>query len=265
MTRTWEFTDIEFQVLWQRLVGTTMPRPLSFVTEVEDALEFEQLEHQAWRGLRDSLDGELRSAIEVLARPHVYVRLRGWHDRATDDPRYAIKARAARVGARGYAVYQKPGRTPWHSAGYIVVDCGPHGLAEAIVGHMPEVGAGRSGIIALAGGQPEEHAEFAPRPSLIFEEADTGVAASGAAFFETVAERTGLVEILQNQSMFGSRGMLRDILVWRDLPDDGRYVIALPSEEPAAVPMARPDLLAAIDTSVQRMLARVESQWEARA
>ncbi|MGV9482444.1 hypothetical protein ACWDNR_23850, partial [Gordonia aichiensis] len=43
--------------------------------------------------------------------------------------------------------------------------------------------------------------------------------------------------------MFGSRGMHRDILVWRDLPDDGRYVIGLPNENPVATPMSRADLV----------------------
>ncbi|MFE6923260.1 ESX secretion-associated protein EspG [Nocardia sp. NPDC057663] len=265
MTRTWEFTDVEFHVLWQRLVGTTMPRPLSFVTEVQDALEFERLAHEAWQRLRETIDGELHAAIDVLARPEVYVRLRGWHDRASEDPKYMIKARAARSGAQGYLLYQKPGITSWHSSGYTVVECGPHGVAEAIVGHMPELGAGKSGIIPLVGGQPTGQPDFESRPSMIFEEADTGIAARSAAFFDIEAQRTGLVEILQNQSMFGSRGMHRDILLWRDLPDDGRYVIALPSDEPTAVPMARPDLLAAIDASIARMMARVESHWEASA
>ncbi|MEV0433797.1 ESX secretion-associated protein EspG [Nocardia sp. NPDC050413] len=264
MTRTWEFTDTEFYVLWQRLVRTAMPRPLTFVTEVEDSNEFEQRKHEAWQRLSDMLDGELHTAIDVLAKPQVYVRLRGWNDRASLDPKYMIKARAARSGARGYLVYQKPGITSWHSSGYTLVECGPHGLTEAILERMPALDAGKSGIIPLVGGQVEQP-DFEPRSSLIFDEADTGLATRSAAFFETEAERTGLIEILQNQSMFGSRGMERDILLWRDLPDDGRYVIELPRENPTATPMTRADLADKIDRSIDRLLARVESHWEASA
>ncbi|WP_194825892.1 ESX secretion-associated protein EspG [Nocardia sp. XZ_19_231] len=265
MTRIWEFTDVEFYVLWQRLVRANMPRPLTFVTEIRDSNEFEQHKHEAWLRVSEMIDGELRSAIDVLARPQAYVRLRGWHDRASEDPKYMIKARAARSGAHGYLVYQKPGITSWHSSGYTVVECGPHGLAEAIAGHMPPLEAGRSGIIPLVGGQSTVQPDVESRPSMVFEEADTGIAARSAAFFDTEAERTGLIEILQNQSMFGSRGMRREILVWRDLPGDGRYTIELPSETPTATPMSRPALIAAVDAAVERMMVRVESHWEASA
>ena len=99
---------------------------------------------------------------------------------------------------------------------------------------------------------------------MVLDEADTGIAARSAAFFETPAERTGLIETLQNQSMFGSRGMERDIIVWRDLPGDGRYAIDLPSNDPVAEPVTRQQLTDKVDRSVTRMMERVEAHWEAR-
>ncbi|GGK57599.1 ESX secretion-associated protein EspG [Nocardia camponoti] len=262
MTRQWDFTDIEFSVLWERLVGPGMPRPLTFVSEIQDALEFEQREYEAWVRLRDRIDGELQAAIETLARPEVYVRLRGWYDRDSESAAHMIKARAARAGAQGYLVYQRPGRTAWHSSGYSIVECGPYGLAEAIVALMPDVPAGQTGIIPLLSGEARQD-NYEPRPSMIFDEADTGVATRHAAFFAIEAERTGLIETLQNQSMFGSRGMERDIIVWRDLPGDGRYGIGLPSNDPVAEPITRKLLAAKVDRSIGRMVERVESHWEA--
>ncbi|MFD4354895.1 ESX secretion-associated protein EspG [Nocardia sp. NPDC058519] len=265
MTGRWEFTDVEFHVLWQRLVRASMPRPLTFVTEVQDSNVFEHMKHDAWLRVSEMIDGELQTAIDVLAKPQVYVRLRGWHDRASEDPNYMIKARAARSGAHGYLVYQKPGITSWHSSGYIVAECGPHGLAEAIAARIPDLAAGKSGIIPLVGGQSTGNDHLEARPSMIFEEADTGIATRSAAFFEIEAERTGVIEVLQNQSMFGSRGMERDIILWRDLPGDGRYAIELPSDEPEAEPATRRLLADKIDRSVTRMMERVEAHWEASA
>jgi hypothetical protein len=106
---------------------------------------------------------------------------------------------------------------------------------------------------------------YGQRSSMFFEEADTSIVERSTEFFNRCAERTGTINILQNQSMFGSRGMHRDILVWRDLPDDGRYVIELPSENPIATPMSRSDLIEKVNTSIQRMMSRVESHWEASA
>ncbi|GGN85841.1 ESX secretion-associated protein EspG [Nocardia rhizosphaerihabitans] len=261
MSRTWEFTDVEFTVLWNRFIGNHLPRPLTFQTTTRLHDDWEQEKYETWQRLQHTVDPEIRTVFEVLERPEAYVRLRGWNDRHRDDAQYWLKARAARAGARGYIVHQLPGETPTHSGGYVVRECGPHGLAEAVVDLMPKAPAGRQGILPLSTGARSN--DSAPRASMFFEDADTTVADRSAEFFETPAERTGTVNILQNQSMFGSRGMHRDILVWRDLPDDGRYAIALPSDEPVATPMAGSALVSAIGKSIDRMMARVESHWEA--
>ena len=264
MTRTWELTDIEFYVLWQRYIGTSLPRPLTFVSTTLLGSDFEQEEYETWERLRHSADPALRSVFEVLERPDVYVRLRGWNDRERDDATRWLKARAARAGANGYLVYQLPGETPAHSGGYVIEDCGPHGLAEAIVGLMPRTGAGQRGILPLSVGAEQDADGHRPRSSMFFEDADTSVAQRSAEFFQEAADRTGTINILQNQSMFGSRGMERDILVWRDLPDDGRYVIEVPSNSPTATPMAQEMLVEKVNASIARMMARVEAHWEAR-
>ncbi|MFF2395232.1 ESX secretion-associated protein EspG [Nocardia sp. NPDC058114] len=266
MTRKWELTDIEFRVLWQRFVGTDLPRPLTFQTRTRLHEDYEEEKYQVWQRLQHTVDPTLRSVFDVLERPEVYVRLRGWNDRARDDADQWLKARAARAGANGYLVYQLPGETPTHSGGYTVVDIGPHGLADAIVDLMPATGAGTGGMIPLvtdaSAGAGDEYGQ---RSSMFFEEADTSIVERSTEFFSRSADRTGTINILQNQSMFGSRGMHRDILVWRDLPDDGRYVIELPSENPIATPMSRSDLTEKVNTSIQRMMSRVESHWEASA
>ncbi|MDO3647301.1 ESX secretion-associated protein EspG [Nocardia mangyaensis] len=265
MTRKWELTDIEFRVLWQRFVGTDLPRPLTFQTRTRLHEDYEQEKYQVWQRLQHTVDPTLRSVFDVLERPEVYVRLRGWNDGERDNAEHWLKARAARGGANGYLIYQLPGETPTHSGGYTVVDIGPHALAEAIVGLMPTTGAGAGGIIPLVTDAGSTRDEYAPRSSMFFEDADTSVVERSTEFFNRPAERTGTINILQNQSMFGSRGMHRDILVWRDLPADGRYVIELPNENPTATAMSRADLTDKIHASIERMMARVESHWEANA
>ncbi|MFE3542345.1 ESX secretion-associated protein EspG [Nocardia sp. NPDC059177] len=262
MTQRWELTDLEFRVLWQRFVGTDLPRPLTFQTRTRLHEDYEEEKYQTWQRLQHTVDPALRSVFEVLERPEVYVRLRGWKDDERDNAEHWLKARAARAGANGYLIYQLPGETPTHSGGYVVVDVGPHGLADAIVDLMPDTGAGTGGIIPLVTDTRDEHE---PRASMFFEEADTSIVERSTEFFNRPAERTGTINIRQNQSMFGSRGMHRDILVWRDLPADGRYVIELPNENPTATAISRTDLTDKINASIERMMSRVESHWEANA
>ena len=263
MTRTWEFTDVEFKVLWDRLVGGHMPRPLSFLSTTMLMYDFDQEKYDTWQRLQSDIDPGLRTALGVLARPDVYLRLRAWNDRERDDAQRWVKARAARAGANGYVIRQLPGATPAHSGGFILTDCGPYGLTESILDMMPKVGPAKGGVIPLVTDKQPDQDPYASRASMVFEEADTGIARRSAEFFEVPADRTGTINILQNQSMFGSRGMHRDILVWRDLPDDGRYVIELPNENPTATPVSRTDLADKVDASIERMMSRVESHWEA--
>ncbi|WP_280342151.1 ESX secretion-associated protein EspG [Nocardia neocaledoniensis] len=265
MTQQWELTDIEFRVLWQRFVGTDLPRPLTFQTRTRLHEDYEEEKYQVWQRLQHTVDPALRSVFEVLERPEAYVRLRGWKDDERENAQYWLKARAARAGANGYLINQLPGETPTHSGGYTIVDVGPHGLADAIVDLMPVTGAAKGGIIPLVVDGGDTRDEYAPRPSMFFEEADTSIAQRSTEFLNRPAERTGTINILQNQSMFGSRGMHRDILVWRDLPEDGRYVIDLPSENPIATPVSRSDLIGKVNSSIERMMSRVESHWEANA
>ncbi|MET7768692.1 ESX secretion-associated protein EspG [Nocardia sp. NPDC005366] len=265
MTRTWEFTDVEFRVLWQRFVGNGLPRPLTFQATTALHTDYEREKYDTWQRLQHTVDPTLRAVFDVLERPDVYLRLRGWNDRERDDAQRWLKARAARAGANGYIINQLPGETPTHSGGYIITDCGPHGLADAIVDLMPDVGAGRKGVLPLVTDVHPDSAEHHSGSSMFFEEAGTSIAQRSAEFFDTPADRTGTINILQNQSMFGSRGMHRDILVWRDLPDDGRYVITLPSDSPTAAPLSRTALIEQINASIQRMMGRVESHWEASA
>lgn len=263
MTQRWELTDIEFRVLWQRFVGTDLPRPLTFQSTTRLHEDYEEEKYQTWQRLQHTVDPTLRSVFDVLERPEAYVRLRGWKDAARDEAGYWLKARAARAGANGYLIYQLPGETPTHSGGYTVVDIGPYGLADAIVGLMPDTGAGTGGIIPLVTDTGDAPDDYGHRPSMFFEETDTSIVERSTEFFNRPAERTGTINILQNQSMFGSRGMHRDILVWRDLPADGRYVIELPHENPTATAMSRADLTDKINASIERMMSRVEAHWEA--
>lgn len=262
MRQVWRFTDLEFKVLWERYNKTTrMPEPLVFTSRTKYFDDYEREKQEIWDRLRDTVDGPIRDVVEVLARPEVLIKTQGWYDADIQDPAKWIRARAVRSGAQGYLLTQTPGETPMHSGGYTITDCGPHGVAEAIVTTLPKVEAGR--IVSLA--LPPEWVgglatELWGRPS-VTEHAATYDAGPVERFFGTPAERTGLLTVHQGHSKFGPRGILEHLMVWRDLPGDGRYLIELDSA-PMAVGISSRRLAMKVDSLVDSLLRRMESHWE---
>ncbi|WP_067860977.1 ESX secretion-associated protein EspG [Nocardia shimofusensis] len=262
---SWELTDLEFRVLCERHADSHIPPPLTYQGRAESADDYERQKISTWERLRATGDPRFAEMTRVLVRPEVSVRVLSWHDRGRDDPKLWVRARAGRTGAHGYLVVQKPGETIGHSGGYTVMDCGPRGLAEAIVNLLPPgVDAGRAGTIPLVADQVDVMQEYELPRSLVTETADDPEISRSRRFFETPADRTGAITVHQGHSMYGPRGLVEHILVWRDLPGDGRYVIELPAVAPLAVGMGRKWLTKKVDDVIEDMLARTESHWEMR-
>ncbi|MBF6069393.1 ESX secretion-associated protein EspG [Nocardia farcinica] len=265
MNRTWEFTDLEFRVLCERYGDSRIPEPLTYLARIRYAEDYDRAKFEVWERLRATADPDLREIIPILIRPEVSVRVLTWYDRGRDDPALWVRARGGRTGARGYLVVQKPGETVEHSGGYVIHDCGPRGLAEAIVRLLPPgVEAGRAGSIPVVAEHVDDLESYGGVRSLVTDDRDDSGIARSRRFFETPAERTGAVTVHQGHSRYGPRGIIEHILLWRDLPGDGRYVIELPSAAPMAVGMGRKWLTKKIDDAVETMLDRTESHWELR-
>ncbi|MGW6724407.1 ESX secretion-associated protein EspG [Nocardia sp. NPDC055029] len=262
MTQRWEFTDLEFRVLWERIIGRrSMPAPLRFQSRTEYLDDYQHEKFQLWRQLEHTMDPALRDVLPVIARPEVQVRVLSWCDDDFQNPAKWVRARAARLGAHGYLITQRPGETVNHARGYDISDCGPRGIADAVVGLLPPTQAGRLPAIPIVvdeSGEPDDDMGM----SLVTEYADTSEAARSGKFLNTPADRAGAIVIDQIHSSFGPRGLVRRALVWRDLPGDGRYVVAQPSDAPVAVGMSPVQLAKRIDKIIDELLARTESQWE---
>ncbi|MFI9506305.1 ESX secretion-associated protein EspG [Nocardia sp. NPDC052566] len=260
MTRVWEFTDDEFDVLWEQYTGGDLPpKPMTYTSRFEFQSDYARNAWEIRQRLRDTLDGSIAEVLEVIARPEVLVQAMGWYDRNEEDPQKWIRARAVRSGASGYILTQRPGETAWHSGGFTITECGPHGLADAIVATLPNVGAGKQKSFPLDVG-PKEEAEPVAR-GLVTERVNRPTIGPTERFFDTPADRTGVINVRQGHSKFGRRGILKQTLVWRDLPDDGRYVIEL-DDAPMAIGMGAGQLMTKVDTMIAGILSRLETHWE---
>ncbi|MFC8042697.1 ESX secretion-associated protein EspG [Nocardia sp. NPDC057353] len=263
MNRRWDLTDLEFAVLWERINGGDLPKPFSYVSRTRGLSAYEREKLLAWERLRHLADDGLRDVFEAMHRPEAYVVVHGWCDHDTRNPAKRVRARAVRSATHGYLLRQLPGETVWHSGGFTIEECGPFGIAEAVVRVLPERGAGRLGAIPILTDRVDDHERFRSVPdSRVTMPNRESPADRSATFFALPAELTGAITVHQGYSAFGPRGILEQAMLWRDLPGDGRYVIVL-DRAPTAMGIGTRRLVALVDAAVERMRDRADSHWEA--
>ncbi|MFG1794414.1 ESX secretion-associated protein EspG [Nocardia sp. NPDC049149] len=258
MNATITITDLEFKVLWERYTGELMPEPLSFMSRTEYHNDYEREKVQVWERIRT--DSFLGKVIETLHVPDVYVIAHGWDDADMANPKKRIRVRAARAGARGYVVTQLPGETLSHSGGFTITDCGARGIPAAVVATLPDVKAGQRGSVPIVVEATRAGDSYWQSRSMVADAVDSAQEHS-MEFLGLPATTTGAITIHQGKSKFGRRGILEQAMLWRDMLDDGRYVIPL-GENPVAIPIGTRRLIGLIEDGIEVMVERLETHWE---
>lgn len=260
MTQQWKFTAIEFVVLCDHYRGGSLPQPLMFQSdEVVMSDEMEQRKRLVWEDLQRRLDGSFDGVVEVLRAPELYVQVRSWDEHASNMDKM-LRLHAARSGALGFVFEQATGTLTFDSPMVTVTECDPHRLAAAVVLSLPSVEAGRLPDIPVVT-DPVEH--IAPRRSgsLVRDDTEERPVYRTQRFFQRRADLTGWISVVQGRSKFGPRGIVETAMMWRDVADDGRYVMSL-GEAPVAVGTSRRQLAERIQKDIDYLLQRLETHWE---
>ncbi|MBO0853857.1 MAG: ESX secretion-associated protein EspG [Nocardia sp.] len=265
MNRRWSFDDLEFSVLWELHVGDRLPTPFIFTTDIE----FEDDYQRERVLLRDRLlacpDPALAEALADCKQPDISIMVRGFGGSDGRDPAEAVFLRAIRREDRGYLLTQLPGRTIIHSGGYTIAECPAVRLAEVIADAMPAVPKGTWGRITLPPDpkSPSEATEYEPRDSVggaqLWDSYEEPVEATGRRLLSITPDRSGEIEIAQGVSRFGPRGRTVRRLGWRDLPDDGRYVIA-PGPPPVAIGVDDAGLIDAVNAEIIAVVRAIKDE-----
>ncbi|MEV0766972.1 ESX secretion-associated protein EspG [Nocardia salmonicida] len=153
-------------------------------------------------------------------------------------------------------ITQRPGETLAHSGGFDAVECDPYSLADAVIGLLPRCGAGKLADIALSLPDTAPIQERDRPVSSIADEDDEDDLSDDPAL------STGIVKVLQGHSKYGPRGRIETGLLWRDLPDDGRYVMPLDDPAPVASAMSSDRLAIWMRDRIEEILTRMESHSE---
>lgn len=261
MNYTWELTDLEFVLLCEEHGCSDLPIPFTFTSRTWLAADYRRERAETSAGLRDRNDSDLDAMAAAIARPDVTLVAQCWDEQKPEDPEGWTRIHAVRQRARGFIVTQRPGETVWHSGGFDVRSCDPHALPEAVLDLLPPARAGRLPQITLV--DPEKEPDARPFVPLITdEEPEDDEIYRSESFLNTPATATGLIQVFQGRSMFGPRGRVDMGLRWRDLPDDGRYVIPLSQEIPVATGMGTKRMLEWAQDQIDEVLLRLDRNRE---
>ncbi|MBO0882398.1 MAG: ESX secretion-associated protein EspG [Mycobacterium sp.] len=225
MALTWNLTATELVVAWDRLFAERLPSPLCALLPVHYADDYARLATHTWVGMQDRYDGALYDALGRVARADVRVVAHAVDPNNPEDSDARVRVLGARQGPVAVLIRQLPGESMWHSGGFTISMGEAERLAGAIVGALPERNPGRLPDIPII--QPEERSDtdhwfgqsavFANYREL--EERST-------VFTQHPVTLLGSIETSQGSSVFGPRGIVTRRIYWRDLLDDGRYVIS---------------------------------------
>ncbi|WP_405489130.1 ESX secretion-associated protein EspG [Nocardia sp. NBC_00511] len=258
MLRTWKFTDLEFLALWEQLGEEFLPQPLTFASRTQWWDDHLANMARARESLRHR-DDDYAEVLPALLRPQIRVEVRGWDGRDRLAAASSIRMLAVRSGEAGYLVVQHPGETVRHSSGFTLTEFYADALAERVVAALPEVGAARGGDLVLAEAEDVDEVDYDFGLSPAHETLEGTTVHRAVDFLDTPAACLGTVEVVQGLSRFGPRGIARYRYQWRDLVDEGRYVVT-GDHPPVAAPADRRRMITTLETHIAEVLLAIEDE-----
>ncbi|MEV0365752.1 ESX secretion-associated protein EspG [Nocardia fusca] len=223
MMRNWRLTGLEFAALWGAMRESgALPGPFILTCRIPLYRDYLEAKRIALAEVRARLGGSIEEVLDIVAKPDIRIVANGV-DLIADGAR--TRLHAARRGSNAYLLEQAS-REPGEDGGeFVVWEHGVTELGAAVVSRIPAAGAGRLRNVDLSthieAGMDQEYGRYLTR-----EPVEDPAWYSSEKFLRTPVTNIGTIFIGQGVSRFGSGHAARRVLEWRDLHDDGRYVIA---------------------------------------
>ncbi|QIS01706.1 ESX secretion-associated protein EspG [Nocardia brasiliensis] len=259
MNRTWRLTDLELFAVWERATTTWLPWPLVCTTRARTRSELDYEMRQAENHVAATYPEFMTEVLETLRSPEISIAVNGYDGRDENKVDSLVRVLAVRRGDTGYVVTQKPGETYWHSGGYTIAECDAVRLADEVVAALPAAPAGREADFLLPAADRAEELDYSFASSVVRDSFSDPVHLRSERFLAAPIEYQGTVDVRQGRSRFGPRGVTRHQLQWRDLEDDGRYVISEESP-PVAVPADSKRFVQLINSRVAEVVRVIKDE-----
>jgi len=260
MSHRWTFGDLEFVVLWDSVEEDFLPRPLVFTSRTPLHEDYLRERAELHRRLQATTDPEVYEVLDVVARPDIRLVVRGVDAADQQNPKRSIRLLAARRGDRGYLLTQIPGETVNHSGGYTIAECDALDLAQVVVDQLPEQPAGDSARIALPTAADGDGAvDHSFGRSDLWDSFEDPSHHAADKFLQAPLDAIGRIEIAQGVSTFGPRGRKVRQVEWRDLLDDGRYLIS-GEKSPVAIGVDDKKMVSLINNEIAIVVRAIRDQ-----
>lgn len=226
INRTWTLSDVEFVALWQQRNDRILPEPFGFASTVPGYDDFRRQLTDIRARLGPTMGPAFDDALDTLEQPDIRLTARGGA-RADGDRYRTITLLVARRGDAAVAVTQQRSDDDRYYTSLRLTQCHPMELSTVLLDALPgDIGPGRQSDVVLPS-EPaaEPSTDYHYGRSAVLDRSGTSVAAKARGFLNAPTTSAGVIEVIQGRSKFGPRGITRHQFGWRDVVDDGRYVI----------------------------------------
>ncbi|RVW01198.1 ESX secretion-associated protein EspG [Rhodococcus xishaensis] len=230
-SKVWEFTGLEFEVLWRQLGRDRLPYPLRYRPTADTQDELDHLRRAAAESWLPRVTETLYRHLTVLAEPDIRIEVSGFVGR---EDTVAVRMHGAIRGGTGTLAIQMPGPDVDSGGDVLLHGVAPAQLPEAIASALPAMPAGSRAPVTFRrtdlkpGGGP-----------LLVSAGATGLREEALALLRR--PRTGIGEITAFAGIsYDSRPTTDGVgLHWLDFGGDGRYALRDATDivvSPASVP-----------------------------
>ncbi|MFB8280879.1 ESX secretion-associated protein EspG [Nocardia colli] len=256
MNRTWDFTDLEFAAAWDATQSDLVPEPFVYTSSTKYYDDAREAMRTAWGDVRSRWGREVDDVLAAIAVPDIRLTVRGLDGQDVRNPKKIVRMLAARKGDYAYLIKQKPGRTYWHAGGFTLTEHEVLSLGDTVAAALPKVDAGKQSDFVLVEPRADDELDYSYGRSKI-QDFDDGVDTRTQAFNRATSDLDGTIVVQQGYSRFGPRGITSVDIGWRDLADDGRYVV-VPGHPTTVVAADTKRLGALINTQIAEVVRAIK-------
>ncbi|MDI9917007.1 ESX secretion-associated protein EspG [Rhodococcus sp. IEGM 1379] len=245
----WQFSGLEFQLLWDAVGRDRLPHPLRFHPHAETMTDLTQQRQHASERLIAVLDERLHRALEALVEPNVRVEVCGLTGQDV------TRAHGVVVGGIGVLAVQLPGRQIDIGSDVTLSVGRASELPRMIVGALPQCAAGTGRWISVR--QPSN----LPGHRIMNSAGDPRVAEELKRFFGR--PRTSVGEIATYPGIAVDARPTDDGIAfhWCDYAADGRYIVEN-GETISARAASGADIVEQISSGIAEVARRVvPARW----
>ncbi|MQY19075.1 ESX secretion-associated protein EspG [Nocardia macrotermitis] len=247
-------TSFETVVLWELMSRERLPFPLVHWPTQQYEDDYIRAKKETAERLLAYLPEDAMQLWEAAVNPDIVIWAAG--EPSADETDMSLVTRVVGLRREGYAVVlvQQPGETIERGGDVDVYETDVVGLARSVIEHLPKVGRGKRGEVQILPEEPDgsdAHHDGSPvldSNDQTQQRSDRWRRAKAIQFGDLKVEPGKGAHWIQDRSGY--------LIRWRDLVDDGRYVIEA-KPDPVAVPVDDEGFETVVNRRVADLVRRI--------